>query len=48
VFRVIYLWRGERHVHSRQPDTKQEAEQIASDMRAARWQAWVEPTERAT
>lgn len=41
-FRVIYLWQGERHVHSRIFRTLSEAAQIAYEMRLDGWQAWAE------
>jgi hypothetical protein len=42
MFRVIYLWRGERHVLLRQPETEAEAMELVRVMRADKWQAWFE------
>lgn len=39
---VIYLWRGERHVHSADPQTLAEAFEIQGAMKAAGWQCWIE------
>jgi hypothetical protein len=35
VIRVIYYWRGERHEHSRRPETQLEAVQLVDEMRKA-------------
>jgi hypothetical protein len=42
LYRVIYLWRGDRHCHL-QDLPKQEAEVLARQFRNDNWQAWIEP-----
>ena len=42
MFRIIYLWKGERHSLLTQPDSIEEANRIVDEMRADRWNAWHE------
>jgi len=42
MYRIIYLWRGERHEHSRRLNTKAEAQALVDEMRRDKWQAWYE------
>jgi hypothetical protein len=42
MYRIIYLWRGERHVHLTQPNTQSEAAALVAEFRADGWQAWYE------
>lgn len=42
MFRVVYLWRGERYTHPRSFAGMSEAVAVASEMRRQKWNAWVE------
>jgi len=41
-YNVIYMWRGERHVHSRQCVTVTEADELVAAMRRVGWRSWYE------
>jgi hypothetical protein len=41
-YRVIYLWRGERHEHLAGPLTFDEAKDLVLAFRADGWRAWAE------
>lgn len=43
-FQVVYTWHGERHTLLSDFDTVREANAVCDEMRAARWNAWVEVT----
>lgn len=42
MYRVIYLWQGQRHVHSAWPMGRVAAAQLVTEMRKDGWQAWSE------
>lgn len=47
MFKVVYLWRGERHVTCWN-ESKAECAKVAQAMRLDGWQAWVERNREAS
>jgi len=41
MYKVIYLWRGERHVAG-EYEFLHEAREVLAEMRAEKWHAWIE------
>ncbi len=39
MYRIIYYWRGERHVHSACPQTRKEANELVDLLRKDGWVA---------
>ena len=42
MYRVFYWWHGEKHEHSRRPETSDQAERLVKLMRRDGWKAYFE------